>query len=153
MNIIRLLDQGYVATILKSLVQKFHGRRHERMDRYSESIVTIRFVQRVIVFISSFVNPAIGFYQQLENVSRKAEDVYPTDTLGPRSQIFSGVRVTHLLLFLCNFHLGYFMFFVECICFPCLVFVSGLRSLISARILVTLTTLIHQNNLFLGHQT
>ena len=42
--------------------------------------------------------------------------------------VFSGVRVAHLLLLLCMYDFNYFMFFVVCVCFPCLVFVRGLRS-------------------------
>ena len=39
----------------------------------------------------------------------------------------SGVRVTHLLLLLC---MCYFMFFVVCACFLCLVVVPGLHSFV-----------------------
>ena len=41
--------------------------------------------------------------------------------------VFSGVRVTLLLLLLCVYDLSYFMFFVVFDCFPCLVFVPGLH--------------------------
>ena len=43
-------------------------------------------------------------------------------------QVFSGVRVAHLLLLLCMYDFSYFMFFVVYVCFPCLVFVPGLHS-------------------------
>ena len=43
-------------------------------------------------------------------------------------QVFSGLRVAHLLLLLCMYYFGYFMFFVVIVWFPCLVFVPGLHS-------------------------
>ena len=39
---IRLLEQRYVATRLKSLLQKFYCRHHELMDRYGVSICTMK---------------------------------------------------------------------------------------------------------------
>ena len=76
-------------------------------------------------------------------VSRKAEDAYPTSAPDPCSQlIFSRVRVAHILLLLCTYYVGYFMFFVVCVSFQCLVFVCGLHIvLISFRIVVPFTTL------------
>lgn len=38
----RLLEQGYVATRLKSSLQKFYGRHHELVDRYGVSISTMK---------------------------------------------------------------------------------------------------------------
>lgn len=38
----RLLEQGYVATRLKSSLQKFYGRHHELVDRYGVSICTMK---------------------------------------------------------------------------------------------------------------
>ena len=46
----------------------------------------------------------------------------------------------HLLLFLCTYYFGYFIFFVVCVSFPCLVFIPGLHSLIYPGILVPLIT-------------
>ena len=40
---IRLLEQGYVATRLKSL-QKFYGCYHELVDRYSVSICSMKMI-------------------------------------------------------------------------------------------------------------
>ena len=42
--------------------------------------------------------------------------------------VFCGVRVAHLLLLLGMYGFSYSMFFVVYVCFPCLVFVSGLHS-------------------------
>ena len=72
-------------------------------------------------------------------VSRKAEDAYPTCAPGSCSQFF----VEPELLMFCYFvyYFGYFMFFIVCDCFPCLVFVPGLHFFISARILVPLISL------------
>ena len=43
---------------------------------------------------------------------------------------FSAVRVAHLLLLLCTCYFAYIMFFVVCVCFPCLVFVPRSQSFI-----------------------
>lgn len=43
-------------------------------------------------------------------------------------QIFGGVRVAYLHLFLCTCSFGYFTFFVLCVYFSCLVFIFGLYS-------------------------
>ena len=40
-------------------------------------------------------------------------------------QVFSGVRVAHLLLLLFMYDFNYLMFIVVYVCFPCLVFVPG----------------------------
>ena len=39
---IRPLEQGFVATGLKSSVQKFYGRHHEHVDRYGVSTCTMK---------------------------------------------------------------------------------------------------------------
>ena len=38
----KLLEQGYVATRLKSSLQKFYGHHHELVDRYGVSISTMK---------------------------------------------------------------------------------------------------------------
>ena len=52
-------------------------------------------------------------------VSRKTENAYPTGAYGPCIQFL----VMLVIVF------GHFMFFVVCVCFPCLAFVPGLPSI------------------------
>ena len=88
--IIRLLEQVYVATSLKSSVQKFYSRC---ILLYHEN----RFVQRIKVFfplLNTFMSNSVG-------VSRKAEDVYPIDAPGPSSMFCSFTFVSlYILLWL-----------------------------------------------------
>ena len=59
------------------------------------------------------------FMSNLADVSRKTEDTYPTDALGPCSQF---LVKSELLIYFCFFaciFFYYFMFFVVCVCFTC----------------------------------
>ena len=69
-----------------------------------------------------FISNSVG-------VTRNAEDAYPTGAPGPSSHaVFSGVRVTHLVLLFCMYYFIYFMSFVVIACFTCLVFFPELHS-------------------------
>ena len=50
-------------------------------------------------------------------VSRIAEDANLPVQLVHAPSCFSGVRVAFLLLLLCMYYFGYFMFIVVCVCF------------------------------------
>ena len=55
------------------------------------------------------------------DVSRKAEDAYPTGAPGPWS---SGVQVAHLLLLLCMYYFSYIVLYI--LCYVCLFSMSDL---------------------------
>ena len=68
-------------------------------------------------------------YEPPPGVSSKAEDAYPTGAPGPCSQFWAESKLLIYFCYLvCNIlFIGYFMFFVMCICFPCLIFVPRLH--------------------------
>ena len=75
-------------------------------------------------FTFLFLLPRTWFsMRNAAGVSRKAEDACPTSAPGPCPQL-SEVRVAHILLLLCMYYFGYFMFSV--LCFVCLCSLSGL---------------------------
>ena len=69
----------------------------------------------------------LTFYEQLEGVSRKVEDAYPTGAPDPCSQFLVEPQ---LLICFCYFVCMILVTLccLLCICFPCLVFVPGLHS-------------------------
>ena len=116
-------EQGYIATRLKSSLQKYDC-HHGLVERYGVSICTMKtdlLKCHSFLWTWHLMGTSAG-------VSRKAEVAYPTGAPGSCSRSLSGVRNAHLLLLLCIYYFGYFMFFVVCVYFPCLVFVSELHS-------------------------
>ena len=95
---IRLLNQGYDATRLKSSLQKFCGRPHELVDCYG---ISICFVRRVIVCFSSFFLPGTDlFISASAGASSQAEDTYTTGALSPCSHF---LLESELLIYFCFF--------------------------------------------------
>ena len=86
-----------------------------------------RVIQRVMVFLSSFVYPRLDFLWATRRVY-KTRGRLPYQCIWSMLPGFSGVRVAHLLSLLCMYDFSYFMFFVRYVCFPYLVFVPGLHS-------------------------
>ena len=65
-------------------------------------------------WLTLFSTPDLTFYEQLEIVSRKAEDANPTDAPGPCSQFLLD---SELLNYFCDFVcITLVMFFVVCVC-------------------------------------
>ena len=116
---LKLLEQGYVASRLKSSLQKFYGGHHELVNHYGVFICTMKadFFQHVIVFLSSFVFPGVDFLWATRRVF-----------LEKRRTLIISMHLLHALSFLwspsCSFtsllrmyYFGYFMFVVVCLFF------------------------------------
>ena len=86
------------------------------------------FIQRVIVFLASFVYPGLDLLWATRRVFLEKQRTLILPLHLVMHPVFSGIRVAHLILLLCMYDFGYFKFFVLYVCFPCLVFVPALHS-------------------------
>ena len=81
------------------------------------------FIHRVCSFPFLFRLPRPNFSWATRWVCFwKAMDSYPTGALGPFSKFSVEYKLRIYLLFLCTCYFGYFIFFVICVCFPCIFF-------------------------------
>ena len=99
----RLLDLDYVCDKIKIITTEVYARRNELVYRYNVSTSAMKnwFVQRVIVFLSSFIfNGLELFISNSVAVSRKAEDAYTIVAPSPCSQV---LVKSELLICFCYF--------------------------------------------------
>ena len=83
----KLLEQGYIATRMKSSLQKFYGSHHELVDRYSVSNCTMKTdLFNMSVFLSSFVYPGLDFLCATRGFFQKSRECLPYWVTGPCSQ-------------------------------------------------------------------
>ena len=124
-SLIRILEQGYVVSRLKSSLY-----RSFKVVITNSWIVTVYpstplklICSTCHGFLFLFRLPWIWLFMSNSAVFLEKQR---TLTL-PVHPAFSGVRVAHLRLLICMHYFGYFMFFVMCVYFQCWVF--GLHSL------------------------
>ena len=79
-------------------------------------------------FLSSFVYSGLDSLWATRRVFQEKQRTLTQPVHLVNDPNFSGVQVSHLLLFLCTCYFGHFMFFILYICFLLLVFVLGLHS-------------------------
>ena len=122
--IIRFFEHGYVASRLKSSLQKFYGRHHELVDRYGIAICTTRTdLSPYHSFHYSVYTPDMTFLLATLSVFLKCRGRLPYRCIWSMLKVLleSG-------LLICACYFAFFMFFVVSMCFSCLDFILWVHS-------------------------
>ena len=123
---IKLLKLGYLATKLKSSLQKFYGRHHNLMDSYVVSICTIKTDLFIVSQFSFPLSPTLDltFYEKiLENQRALTLPVHPVHA--PSIQLSHSCSFTFFFTLFC---FCYLMFFVVCVRFLMSALFTGLHA-------------------------